>query len=264
MSGSIWVATSAPDASRSNIPDTTDGLEQGQTSPSDNGSMETMSASTTRKRLSKITRGTKAKTKKLFKLDGAVGDQQSENVEKSPPNVIKNDNALHSSQSPKRKRFRPGKTAERTLGAIQNISNAVAHPVKAAKSTATRTTAGQLSKAERPFLSQEADIEFLRAHDNLERAESSRSSSKQDVFDEDQESLIGSHRDKIREMEEHRESLRVAWTTSRHVRRVRAIRKRHFNFPGDECSMERNARGDFVRYDWLTWFGHVRLHTHRC
>ena len=231
-------------------------------SPSDHGSMENLSAPTTRKWLSNLTRGTKEKTKKLFKLDGAVGDEQSEDMEESPLNDTENDPALQSSQLIKKKRSQPGKTVDKTRGAIQTMRNAVVHPVKSAKSTATRTTAGQLSKVERPFLSQEADIEFLRAHDNLKRAESSRSSSKQDLSDEDQESLIDSHRDQIREMEEHRESLRVAWTTTRYVRRVRVVPKRHINFPDNECFVERDECGDFVRYDWLTWLGYVRLHTY--
>ena len=264
MSGYLGSVTSPPDASHFNTPETTNGLEEGQISPSDHGSMENISVPTTRKRLLNLTRRTKAKTKKLLKLDGAVGNEQSEVMKENTLDDKKNDPELHSHQLVKRKKLHQRKTADRTLGAIQSISNAVVHPVKSAKSTVTRTTAGQLSKAERPFLSQDADIEFLRAHDNLERAESSRGSSKQDVSDEDQESLIGSHRDKIREMEEHRESLRVAWTTSRHVRRVRVVPKRHITFPDNECFVERDERGDFVRYDWLTWFGYVRLYTIGC
>lgn len=246
----------ASDAPRVSAPETTQGHELGQTSSSDDGSIDKMPGPSKKERLSGFTRRTKAKTKKFLKLDGAAVDEMSEHEEEGPLDSIKNDAAFNSSQLMKKKRLRPGKTADKTLGAIQSIGNAVVHPVKSAKRTATRTTAGQLSKAERPFLSQKSDIEFLQAHDNLNRAEST-SSSKQGTSDGEQESLIGSHRDKIREMEEHRESLRAAWITSRHVRRVRVVPKRHFIFPDNENFVHRNERQEFVRYDWLKWLGYV-------
>lgn len=248
--------TSAIDAPRVSAPDTANSHEQRQTSSSDDGSMDKMPGPSKKNRLSGFTRRTKAKTKKLFKLDGAAVDEMSEHGEEDPLESMENDAAFNSSQLIKKRRFRPGKTADKTFKITQTIGNAVVHPIKSAKSTATRTTAGQLSKAERPFLSQKADIQFLQAHDNLERAEST-SSSKQGTSDEERESVIGSHRDKIRELEEHRESLRAAWTTSRHVRRVRVVPKRHLNFPDKE---HMNERQEFIGYDWLKWLGHVILH----
>lgn len=238
-----------PETSASDASEATNGSEEGQTSPSGDGSIEKMPGPSKRKQVSGLTRRTKAKTKKLFKLDAAEDEGEG------PLDNMNHDPAFNSSQLIKKKRFRPGKTADKTLGAIQSIGNAVVHPIKSAKSTATRTTAGQLSKAERPFLSQKADTDFLHAHDNLERAESTRSS-EQGTSDEEQESLIGGHRDKIQEMEEQRESLRVAWTTSRHVRRVRVVPKRHINFPDNEYFVERDDRGECVRYDWLKWLGY--------
>lgn len=225
-------------------------------SSSGHGSVDSMPGQSKTKRLSGFTRRTKTKTKKLFKLDGAVVDELSEHEEEDPLDKMENNAAFNSSQLIKKRRFRPGKTADKTLGAIQSVGSAVVHPIKSAKKAATRTTAGQLSKAERPFLSQRADIEFLQAHDDLERAESTKSS-KHGTSDEEQESLIGSHRDKILELEEHRDSLRAAWTTSRHVRRVRVVKKRHFNIPDNEHGKERQQ---FAGYGWLKWLGHVSLH----
>lgn len=245
----------------SDAPETTDGCVEAQTSPSEDGSTEKMLGLSKRKRFSGLTRRTKAKTKKILKLDGAVVDELSKEEEEDPLDNMKIDSAFNSSHFVKKKRLRPGKTADKTLGAIQSIGNAVVHPIRSAKSTATRTTAAQLSKAERPFLSQKADIEFLQAHDNLKRAESI-SSSKHGTSAGEQDSLIGGHRDKIREMEEHRESLRAAWTTSRHVRRVRVVPKRHVNLPQNEFFVERDERGKFLRYDWLKWLGYVILN--RC
>ena len=258
MSGHTVQEPSASDAPRFDAAETINDRVEGRTSPSDDGSMGNILGSTRRERLSGLTRRTKAQTKTFLKLNSDGMDEQSEEEEEDPLDNMKSDPAFNSSQLIKKKRFRPGKTADKTLGAIQSIGNAVVHPIKSVKSTASRTTAGQLSKAERPFLSQKADIEFLQAHDNLKRAEST-SSSKQGTSDEEQETLIGDHRDKIREMEEHRESLRVAWTTSRHVRRVRVVPKRHIKFPDNGYFVERDEGGEIVRYDWLNWLGYVYL-----
>ena len=244
---------STSDASHPNGPKTT--VEE-EISLSDDGSMDDIPGPTTRKRLSSLTGRTKAKTKKLFSLDGVDADDQSQGNQEDSLDILKNDPAFNSSQLIKKRRFRPAKTADKMLGAVQSLGNTVVHPVKSAKSTATRTTASQLSKAERPFLSQKADIKLLQAHDNLKRAEST-SSSKRDMSDEEQDSLIDGHRDRFREMQEHRESLRAAWTTSRHV--VRVVSQRHIIFPDDEYFVERDEHGDFVRYEWLKWLGYVIL-----
>lgn len=255
MPGHIGPETSVSDVTRFDVSETTNDPEEGQTSPSDDGRTATMPRPSKRKRISGLTRRTKAKTKKILKLDSAVENYESEEAGEGSLDIMKHDPAFNTSQLVKKKRFRPGKTADKTLGAIQSIGNAVVHPIKSAK----KTTAGQLSKAERPFLSQKADAELLQAHDNLKRAESTNSS-KQGRSDGEQESAVGGHRDKVREMEEHRESLRAAWTTSRHVRRVRVVPKRHIDFPDNEYFVERVKRGEVVRYDWIKWLGHVFLH----
>ena len=221
--------------------------------------MEKMPGSPMMKRLTGLTQRTKAKTMKLLKLDGAAPDDHSKDYGQGSVNKMEDDPAFNSSLLVKKNPFRPGKTAGKTLGTIQNIGSAVVHPVKSAKSTVTRTTAGQISKAERPFLSQKADIELLEAYDSLKCTEST-GSSKQNTSDEDLDSLVGIHRDNVREMEEHRESLRAAWTTIRHVRRVRVVPKRHINFPDNEYPSERDRRGEFARFDWLKWLGYVFLH----
>lgn len=251
MPGIIGLATTASDSSHFDASKTT--------SSSDEGSMEKMSGSPMMKRLTGLTQRTKAKTVKLLRLDGAAPDNQLKNEGEGSVKRMEKDPAFNSSLLVKKNRVRPGKKADKTLGTFHNIGSAVVHPVKSAKSTVARTTAGQLSKAERPFLSQKADIELLEAYDSLKCTEST-GSSKQNTSDEDLESMIGIHRDNIREMEEHRESLRAAWTTIRHVRRVRVVPKRHINFPDNEYFIERDGRGDFLRFDWLKWLGNVFSH----
>ena len=257
----IGSETGASNAPRFDAPETANGHDEAQTSPSDDGSVQNLPA-LTRNRFSTLTRRTKVKTRKIFKLEGAAEDDQSKRHGEGPPDNLGHDPAFNSSQLVKKKRFRPGKTADKTLGAIQSIGNAVVHPVSSVQSTATRTTASQLSKAERPFSSQKADKELLQAHDNLKRAEYT-GSLKQGASDEEHESLISGHRDKIREMEAQRESLRAAWTTTRYVRRVRVVPKRHLDSPDNGNFVEKDDCGELVRYDWLKWLGYVILHRSR-
>jgi len=233
------------------------GVARKQDGSSDEDSINTMPGLLKRKRLSNLKSITKAKakTKKFFKVDDAAVEGESKPEEDGVQN-IEHDPAFHTSALVKEKRFRPAKTADKTLGHIKSLGKAVVHPVDSIKSKATRTTAGQLSKADRPYLSKKADEEYLQAHDNLKRAEST-SSSKKGTSDEEQKFIVGDHREKLREIEAHRESLRAAWTTSRHVRRVRVVPKRHIDFPNNDYFVERDDRGEVVGYDWLKWLGYV-------
>ena len=230
--------------------------EDGPVSPSCDGSTEELQGALMRKGLFGLARRAQTKTAKLWRTDGTGPHKQSKIVEESPQEMMENSPPFNSSRLGKKERFRLGKTTNRTLEAFQSIGNAVVHPVKSAKSTATRTTASQLSKTERPFLSQNADIELLEAHDNLQRVES-LNLSKQQTSGEELQSLINGHRDEICEMEEHRESLRAAWTTIRHVRRVRVVPKQYINFPDNGLFIERGGQEDFVRYNWLKRLGYV-------
>lgn len=226
-----------------------------QAGDSDDDSITKMPGLSKRKRLSKFTSRTKAKTKKLLKIDGAAVDAQSESEEDGFLGNIERDPAFNSSQLVKSKRSSPHATAKKTLGTLQSVAASVKHPVEAVKNKATRATAGQLSKTERPYLSKKADLEYLEAHDNLKSAETT-ASSRQATSDEEDDSIIGDHKDRIREMEEHRESLRVAWTTSRHVRRVRVVPKEHIQFPPNDYFARQNVDGHLARFDWLSWLGY--------
>lgn len=214
-----------------------------------------------RERLSNLKSITKAKTKRLFKVDGPAADDESEFEDDGGFKNIEHDPAFHTEDLVKEKRFRQGKTADKTLGHIKSLGKAVVHPVDSIKSKATRTTAGQLSKADRPYLSETADEDYLQAHENLKRAESS-SSSKGGSSDKEHESNVSEHRDKLREIEAHRESLRAAWTTSHHVRRVRVVPKRQIELPSNDYFVQRDGSGDILYRDWLKWLGYVRLQLH--
>ncbi len=221
---------------------------------SDDGSIDKIVPGKTQ-RISNLKSRVKSKTKKVLGIDNTEDESDSESKERRPLQSIDNDPAFNPTQLSKQGHDSPSTAAKKTKKAVKKIGTTIAHPIDTTKSAITRTTAGQLSKAERPYLSQKSDLDFLEAHDNLKQLESSSSSRKEDSDDE-QDEIIGNHKDKIREMEAHRESLRVAWTTNRHVRRVRVVPKRHINFPEDEYFVERDANGRPVRYDWLKWLGY--------
>lgn len=223
---------------------------------SDDSSIDKVVPSKTQ-RISSLKSKIKTKTKRALKL-GSVEEGSDSESEEKPLQNIDYDPAFNSSQLTKQKKLSASTAAKKTKGAVITIGNAIPHPIDATKGTITRTTAGQLSKAERPYLSQKSDLELLDVHDNLKRLESSSSSRRgaTDEENEEQDEVIGNHKTKLREMEAHRESLRAAWTTNRHVRRVRVVPKRHINFPEDEYFVERDANGSAVRYDWLKWLGY--------
>ena len=142
---------------------------------------------------------------------------------------------------------------------LASAGSVIAHPVEAIKSKATRTTAGKLAKVQRPFLSADADLDFLEAHDELDRVESTRTS-KRATSDDDRDSLVEEQKEKIEQLKAQRESLRVAWTTTRFVKRVRVVPKRHLDFPEREAFVkDASEKKIWARYDWLKWIGHVRL-----
>ncbi|KAL9128615.1 MAG: hypothetical protein Q9217_002749 [Psora testacea] len=197
-----------------------------------------------RNRLSSLKRTTKAKTKSLFigKDVYTIGNSKEEEKAQVMKD-IENDPAFNTSHLVSKERVSVGGAAGKTRGALRSVGKSVMHPKDAIKSKAKKTTAGQLSKTERPYLSQEADLDFLQAHDDLRRAESA-SSSRPDISDEEIDPLISEHKNKLREMEAYRESLQAAWITSRHVRRVRVVPKRHITFPNNEYFVERDERGN--------------------
>jgi hypothetical protein len=59
---------------------------------------------------------------------------------------------------------------------IQGTADAILHPKKTIKQKATQKTAKKLAKSG-PYLSPQEDLDFLEAHDNLQRAEGTRNDS---------------------------------------------------------------------------------------
>ena len=224
---------------------------------SENKGAGELSSSSPKTRLPSSPRNSKVKIKRFFNVDGSTVTSKSEPEEDGVLDGLKYDAAFHTGALVKKKRFRPAKAADKSLGNMRSFGKAVIHPIDSIKSKATHTTAIRISKAERPFLSPEADKEYLEAHDNLKRAESI-SSSKQGTSDEEHESIVGDYRNRLQKIEAHRESLRAAWITSRHVRRVRVVPKKHIDLSGNHDFFCNSERGTSWCNGWLEWLGHVR------
>ena len=220
---------------------------------SDDGSTSSMPK---RGKLHNVTLKTKAKAKKLLHIKSDdPGTSVAIVAQDGPLKNIEDDPAFNPSKLGKKKHRGLRGTADKTLDTLQSVATSAIHPRKSTKSKVTRTTAGQLSKIERPFLSQKADLKLLDAHDDLGRVESSKSSRHPSSNDET-DSLAGDLRDRVEALEAHRESLRVAWMTS-HIDRVRVVPKRHLNFPNKEAFVDRDGQGMVVRYQWEKWLGYV-------
>ena len=230
-------------------------LSEADCADSEDEYVDSHSNPTTKARLRNLRHKAKEKTKKLLNIDDAeVQDGEvevGENINRDPafnPEFL---------QDKQQKTKREGATsAAASLGAVMT---SIVNPKDAIKGKATRTTAGKLSKIQRPYISKDADLEFLEAHNRLDEAESSRSS-KQATSDDDEDSLVEDHKGRIEAMKAHRESLRVAWTTTRFVTRVRVVPKRHLDFPNRDAFLKNTEeKSIWARYDWLKWIGHVRV-----
>ncbi|KAL8910326.1 MAG: hypothetical protein Q9171_004370 [Xanthocarpia ochracea] len=219
-----------------------DGIQSFSSSDSSDAStLYQRSSVTGKKKLGKLASRTKQTTKRLF----SVGDQQGKCPDQtlmSDPatRVLKHDPAFNPNQldSPHQSQKR---LAAKVQANLQTFTAAILHPKEGAKGKASRSTAGRLSKVQRPYVSKDMDMEFLEAHDNLSQAQSTASSDQRTSGD-DSESLEGDWREKVEQLEAQRESMKAAYTLSRHVQRVRVVPKRHIDIPDEEYFVERNDR----------------------
>ena len=214
--------------------------------------------SSKRSKLRSLTSRTKAKTRQLLNLGpGGSLAIAGDPGEPGPLQSIQDDAAFNPSKLEKRKTFNAGGSADKTREVLQSITSSIAHPKRTIISKVKKTTAGTLSSVQRPHLSHREDLEFLEAHDSLSRAESTKSSRQATSDDNDEDDTATNDcRDKIAALEEHRESIRVAWTTS-HIDRVRVVPKEHLKFPDQEAFVERDDTGSQIRYRWEKWLGYV-------
>lgn len=214
------------------------------------------SPSSRRKKLQQFASRTKDATKRL--LNTSDRQERLRNLpqeDDKSPNALTDDAAFNLNKLDTEHRSDKG-IAKKIQVNVQSVAAGIVHPKKGIKGKATRSTAGRLSRIERPYLSKDMDLDLLDAHDNLSRVQSVSSSAgqsprhDQDPWDHDQKG-------RVERLEGQRESLRAAYTTSRLVQRVRVVPKQHINFPRDEYFVKKNDQGQRTGYDWLKWIGYV-------
>jgi len=214
----------------------------------------TLPSPTKRAKLRGLGHKAKEKTKHLL----SVSDTKSLGDEEEVAQTIRGDPAFNPGYLRDKAKKSKRRSALNAAASLGSLAKSAVHPVDAIKGKAVRTTASKLSQVQRPFLSKDADLEFLEAHDELDRAESSRASRQVASDDDDQDSLVEGHRHRVEQLKAQRESLRVAWTTTRFVTRVRVVPKRHFDYPKRQAFVKAvEERRTWARYDWLKWMGHV-------
>ena len=227
--------------------------------PSNNGSASTKEAKPPKGLFSSVKHQAKIKTKKLLdgvKDTGSESDDDDESEKENVLEVINENPAFNLSRLVEKKSTIRAKTAKK---ALQTIGSSIIHPKSTIKNKATRSTARELSKAERPYLSTEADLEFVEAHNDLQRVETTHGS-QEDRTTDGYEAIISASKDKIKKLEEHRESMRAAWVTSRHVRRARTVPRGCYTFPKRSSYLHGDKKQNVERFDWINWLGHLLLY----
>lgn len=215
-------------------------------------------SSSPRTKLRHLAGKTKKITKRVFSATERH-DRQQDLVHDDDPamKVLEDDAAFNLKQLNTKHQSDKGLATKARVN-FQAIAAGLVNPKEAVKGKAVRSTAGRLSRMERPYLSKEMDHEFLEAHDNLSRMQSSasseRMSSGNDVDPSDDEC-----KERVEQLKARRESLRVAYTTSQFVRRVRVVPKRHVDYPKQVDFVAKGVAQDRAINEWLAWIGHVLI-----
>ena len=211
----------------------------------------------------KFSKKAKEKTKEILHVDGRETPSQKsslENEESDGLGIVESDAAFNPKLLNEQKQDRtevPGRNARR---AMKSISAVIRNPKESLKTAVTKATAARLSKTERPYISQASDLELLEAHQKLDQTSSTRASNQwmsNEESPDDEAISADKYRSKVEEIEAHRESLRVAWMTSRHISRVHVIPQSRIVFPHMPKSYFKAQDQAMARYEWLSWLGHV-------
>ncbi|KAL8722824.1 MAG: hypothetical protein Q9225_000773 [Loekoesia sp. 1 TL-2023] len=222
---------------------------------------KTGSPSSRRNKLRLLASKTKEATKRL--LNAPDQQERSKDLPQNnnqPLHVLESDAAFNLGQLDTEHRSEKRVAAKIQVN-MQAVAAGIMHPKRGVKGKATRSTAGRLSRIERPYLSKNMDIELLEAHDNLSRAQSVASSARE-TSKEEAAPWSDDCKERVQQLEARRESLRAAYTTGRLVQRVRVVPKRHIDLPGAGQFLRRDKQRGRMRHDWLKWIGYVSALTY--
>ncbi len=205
--------------------------------------------SSKRAMLRSLKQKTRAKTRKLLHQDQRHPLKHAQHEDVSAMEDIQHDPAFN----PKRVSWNEdciNKEPKRlNRRSFRSAMHKVAHPVDAIKNTATKQTASVLADVQHPAISQQSDLGFLQSQCDLNLANKDRLP---DAATQD-------YMETTAKLEQHRESMRVAWVTSRHVQRVRVVPKGLFGFPHSSEFKEYDEAGNVVKFHWINWVGNVSI-----
>jgi len=140
-------------------------------------------------------------------------------------------------------------TIDGTASKGRRLLHLAAHPRKSLK----HKTAKKLATSDRPYTSRQAEEKLLKAHDELEAVQ-------EDLEDGEESEKVDRLRGVIDDMEDHRESLRIAWTSRRFIHRVRVVPVRQRKLPKPIEYQREEGPGVYRGIDWFTWYGHFLLY----
>jgi hypothetical protein len=200
----------------------------------------------TREKVKNLGRETKTKTKTLLHLHKQHGtlspeEAAAEELDDNPYQKLSHNPAFEPEQLVARK---PSVT-KRVAGGLSDGLKLIAHPQNAVK----RLAASKVAIKDRPYMSREADKEFLNAHHDLSEA---RKSASQSNTSDHRDAVIDQHT-RVNEIEELRRSRHVAWQTSRHFKRALVMPKREFAVPKKEDYYHVDPKTLQRRLDWMAW-----------
>ncbi|KAL0258625.1 hypothetical protein SLS55_006122 [Diplodia seriata] len=196
-------------------------------------------------RIHALSRRAKHKAKKVLHVDdteGLVRAREREGYDDVAANPAFNPQKVF------QKPVSVGDALHQAKDGVETLARVVAHP----KDSAKRKAAARLAAPEQPLLSHQADKVLLDAHDRLEAARKSS--------DGDHDDNAVAYEEEVQSLQAQRESLRVAWTTSRFVHRVRVVSAQYIHHPRFQDVEVRDSKGTYVRTDWTKFWGNCCLY----
>ncbi|PSK36710.1 hypothetical protein B9Z65_1893 [Elsinoe australis] len=200
-----------------------------------------------RKKLVELKEETKQKSKRLMHALKPKHNREEDSATIDATHDFEESPAFDPSQLYPNQNMSVGGATDRVLGQVLATGKAIVSPKHAAKKKAAAKVAVQ----ERPYLSQQADNDYVKAQADLTNAMSSNATS------EDDHEQINAHKDRVQYLEDIRDARKVAWTTSRHVQRVAVVANQAPPPPDRADFYVRQGGPDHQTFDWQSYY-HAR------
>lgn len=197
----------------------------------------------------------KQKTRDVLHIEQFDNNDEEEHVEKSGAQEtfreIIDSPAFNNSRLLNRARIGQTGIPDKVIATIQATGHFIVSPKAALKTRATRKTAGRLANSQ-PYLSKDADLKFLEAYDDLHNADGARDHGNRGEGPEKGQKSVGDCEGNLKRLEAARESMRVAWLTTRHVQRVRVIEMTPPP-PLNNAAFEKLDEYGYKEFQWGNW-----------